>query len=107
MKTLLCILCLVASLSAQDRLRVSTRRNHSVTLQWNASTTTGVSYRVYRTQTQNVYSGPLVTGISGTSYIDTSVRGGLHYWYIVRAFDPKTNQESTASNEVQALIPTR
>lgn len=101
---LICITCLVATVFAQDHLKAAIRQ-HTVSLAWTASTSAGVTYNVYRTQMQRFYKRPLATGVQATAYDDNSVRSGQTYWYIVKAYDPKTKNESVASNETQAVIP--
>lgn len=79
---------------------------HTVSLNWAASTTSGVTYNVYRATSSGGYnySSPLATGISGTSYSDCSVALGQAYYYVVRAVDGSGNQ-SANSAETTATIP--
>lgn len=80
---------------------------HSVTLTWVASTSSGVvGYNVYRAATDG---GPY-TKINGSiveplTYVDTSVSGGQTYYYVVTAVDGSAN-ESAYSMQVSATIPT-
>ena len=76
---------------------------HKVTLTWAASTTTGVTYNVYR---GTVSGGPyalLASGVTTTSYTDTSVQSGTTYYYVTSAVD--SSGQSPYSNEVQVVIP--
>jgi len=76
---------------------------HSVTLNWSPSTTTGVTYNVYR---GTVSGGPyslLSSGLTSTSYVDTTVQSGSTYYYVTTAVD--SAGESPYSNVVQAVIP--
>jgi len=76
---------------------------HQVVLSWTASTTSGVTYNVWRgttTGTETKYQ----SGISGVTYTDTAVNSGSVYYYYVTAQLGTT--ESSGSNEVNATIPT-
>ena len=66
-----------------------------VDLAWSGS---AVGYNVYRSRAAG---GPyqLVGSTTGTTFSDTSVEGGVLYYYVVRAVD---GCESDASNEVSA-----
>ncbi len=73
-----------------------------VNLKWTASTSAGVvSTAIYRSTT----SGGTYTYISGVSsgntYADTSVRGGVTYYYRVKAVNDN-GQESAYSNQASA-----
>jgi HYDIN/CFA65/VesB family protein/centrosomal CEP192-like protein/ASPM-SPD-2-Hydin domain-containing protein len=79
---------------------------HSVTLAWNASTSTVVGYNVYRgTQSGGPYSVISSGPDSSTSYTDNVVQAGQTYYYVVTAVDGSGN-ESVNSNQAQAVIPT-
>jgi hypothetical protein len=78
---------------------------HVVTLQWAASTSTGVTgYNVYRS---TVSGGPytkLTASPDGvTSYSDSSVAAGTEYYYVVTALS--SGSESAYSNQVTVTIP--
>ncbi len=79
---------------------------HSVDLSWNASTSQNViGYNVYRSE---VSGGPYnkfnPTLDPDLTYTDNFVSSGNTYYYVATAVD-SNNQESTYSNEVQAIIP--
>ena len=79
---------------------------HSVTLSWNASTSSNVvGYNVYR---GSISGGPYTKINSAlnpsTSDTDTTVQSGQTYYYVVTAVDSAAN-ESSYSNQVQATIP--
>jgi Abnormal spindle-like microcephaly-assoc'd, ASPM-SPD-2-Hydin len=80
--------------------------SHSVSLTWNASTSTVVGYNVYR---GSVSGGPYTlltsTPNGSLSYTDTTVVGGQTYFYVVTAVDASGN-ESVVSNEASVVIPT-
>lgn len=79
---------------------------HSVDLSWNAGLSQDViGYNVYR---GNVSGGPY-TKINPTldpdlNYADAFVFSGNTYYYVATAVN-SNNEESTYSNEVQAVIP--
>ncbi len=77
---------------------------HTVNLSWNASTTSGVSYNVYR---GTVSGGPYVKLNSapqpGTTYADATVQSGSTYYYVTTAVS--NGSESSYSNEVSVAVP--
>jgi Abnormal spindle-like microcephaly-assoc'd, ASPM-SPD-2-Hydin len=79
---------------------------HSVSLTWNASTSSNVvGYNVYR----GTVSGGPYTRINSsletsTSDTDNTVQGGQTYYYVVTAVD-STGAESVYSNQTTAVIP--
>jgi predicted phage tail protein len=77
---------------------------HSVSLSWAASTTSNVTYNVYRATTSGGYSStPIASAITGTTYTDTTVQAGTTYFYVTKAVDSSGNL-SAASNEAQAPV---
>ena len=79
---------------------------HSVTLSWAASSSTGVmGYNVYRS---TVSGGPYARLTSGPdaslSYTDGAVSAGQSYFYVVTAVE-SNGTESTYSNQAMAVIP--
>jgi fibronectin type 3 domain-containing protein len=82
-----------------------TQSAHSVTLNWDASTSDVVGYNVYRGASSD---GPW-TDLSGSagaglSYTDSSVQAGQLYFYAVTAIG-SDYIESLLSNTVSAVIP--
>lgn len=78
---------------------------HTVSLSWTASTTSAVTYNVYRATTSGGYTTPLNSApISSTSFSDCTVTDGQTYYYVIRAVDGSGNQ-SVNSGEVAAAIP--
>jgi fibronectin type 3 domain-containing protein len=76
---------------------------HSVTLNWSASSTAGVTYDVYR---GTISGGPyslLSSNLTSTTYKDANVQSGSTYYYVVTAVD--SAGQSPYSNMVQAAIP--
>jgi fibronectin type 3 domain-containing protein len=79
---------------------------HDVTLNWNASISTGViGYNVYR---RNASGGPYAkvnsSVVTVTTYNDNAVQPGQTYFYVVTSIN-LSDVESSYSNEVMAPIP--
>src|SRR6266700_4847119 len=87
-------------------LRLETlRRKHTVTLTWKASTSKVAGYDVYRSATRGGdYERINNSLVQELTYTDTSVDGGVTYYYVVRAVDDRGNR-SANSNETFARIP--
>ena len=78
---------------------------HSVSLTWNASTSTVAGYNIYR----STVSGSGYTKINSSlvttlTYTDSTVLSGTTYFYVTTAVD-SAGTESTYSNQVSAAIP--
>ena len=93
-----------ASLPGGSCVMVSGTVSHSVTLNWVSSTTPSVTYNVYRSTASGVYSSPLASSISSTTYTDSTVQSGQTYYYVVTAVN--SGGASGRSNESPAVIPT-
>ena len=79
---------------------------HSVDVNWTASTSTVAGYNVYRgTVSGGPYSKINSTLIAGLTYTDSTVSSGATYYYVVTAV-AADGTESSFSNQVQAIIPT-
>ena len=78
---------------------------HSVSLSWSDGDSTVTGYNAY---VASVSGGPYLkltsAPIAGTSYVDSSVQAGQTYYFVVTALD-STNQESTYSSEIAAIVP--
>jgi hypothetical protein len=78
---------------------------HSVSLSWTDGDTGVIGYNTY---VASVSGGPYLkltsTPTAGTSYVDSSVQSGRTYYYVITALD-STNQESTYSSEIAAIVP--
>ena len=80
---------------------------HTVQLNWNASTSAVVGYRVYRCESSGTWYTPLTgEAFDGLTYADTSVASGATYYYVVTAIDA-AGDESAHSNQVKAVVPAR
>jgi len=77
----------------------ATPGNAQISLNWTGSGG-ATSYKAYRSLTSSVYTTPLATGITSTSYTDSSVSNGTTYYYVVSAVN--SFGESLKSNEVSA-----
>lgn len=78
---------------------------HSVSLSWNASTSTVSGYNVYRSTVSGTgYTLINSSLVSALAYTDTTAVNGTTYYYVTTAVDSSGNQ-STYSNEVSAVIP--
>jgi hypothetical protein len=77
---------------------------HSVALNWNASTSQVVGYRVYRGETAGGSYTALTSSLSALTYTDSTVSAGTTYYYVVTAVD-SSGVESSYSNQVTAVIP--
>jgi hypothetical protein len=79
---------------------------HTVSLSWNASTSSVSGYNVYRA---NVSGGPYTkidaSPDPATNYADSTVQSGQTYYYVTTAVD-SVGVESAYSNQVTAQIPT-
>lgn len=76
-----------------------------VNLNWGASTTSGVTYSVYRGTTsggENLTS-PIASGLTGLTYQDNSVAVNTSYYYVTTAM--LGGISSTASPEACAQTP--
>jgi hypothetical protein len=78
---------------------------HTVGLNWGASSSSVAGYNVYRsTVSGSSYAKVNSALLAGVSYSDGSVQSGQTYYYVATAVDGSGN-ESVYSNEVSAIIP--
>jgi fibronectin type 3 domain-containing protein len=79
---------------------------HVVTLSWQASTTSNVTYNVYfGTISGGPYTRVNSSPITGLTYQDLGAIAGNTYYYVATAVDSSGN-ESVYSNEIKVTIPT-
>jgi hypothetical protein len=80
---------------------------HGATLNWVASTSSGViGYNIYRSTTSGgPYTKVNSTPTSGTHYTDSGVQAGQTYYYVTTSVDLRSN-ESEYSEQVEVTIPT-
>lgn len=83
----------------------ATTVQHSVTLNWSASTSSVSGYNVYRsTVSGQSYVKVNTSLVTGVNYTDSTVKSGTTYFYVTTAVDSSGN-ESVHSNEVPAVVP--
>jgi len=91
--------------SAAATLTVNAAVQHSVALNWDASTSTVVGYNVYRgTASGGPYTQINPSLLAVLNYTDSTVQGSTTYYYVTTAVDSGGN-ESLHSNEAPAAIP--
>jgi hypothetical protein len=86
-------------------LAANTPGKHTVALSWTASTTSGVTYNLYRGTAAGVCNGtptPYATGITGTSYLDSTPLPGTSF-YNVSAVG--LTGESGCDGEISVNVP--
>lgn len=99
-----CLLLLLCGMSTNAS--ANTPGQHSVSLNWQDSDGTIVSYNVYRGTAPGVCSGtptPYATSAS-KSYVDSSVTAGTQYTYAVSGVNA-AGGESACSAEAQVAVP--
>ena len=95
----------VAGSATTSATATSSASSHSVTLDWNSSTSSVVGYHVYRGGSSGgPYSRIDGSVVNSLSYKDASVQSGGRYFYVVTAL-ASDGVESPFSNEVAADIP--
>jgi multidrug efflux pump subunit AcrA (membrane-fusion protein) len=84
----------------------TTQTSRAVGLNWNASSSSGISgYRVYRgTAAGGPYSRITSSTLPALSYEDTNVTAGRSYYYVVTAVT-MNGTESLFSREAKAIVP--
>jgi hypothetical protein len=77
-----------------------------ITLSWQANKEADLShYNIYRSTTSGTGYDSIAAGITGLTYQDTTVEGGIWYYYLLTAVDTSGNQ-SSYSNEVRMIAIT-
>jgi fibronectin type 3 domain-containing protein len=72
---------------------------NKITISW-AGDPGAVTYNVYRTTTPGGEgTTPTWSGITGTSYVDTTAIPGVTYYYVVTAVDPESASPTDAAGE--------
>jgi hypothetical protein len=78
---------------------------HSVSLNWDPSSSTVSGYNIYRgIQSGGPYTKLNSALLSTTSYSDSTVQSGTTYYYVATAVD-SSNIESSYSNQATAAVP--
>jgi Abnormal spindle-like microcephaly-assoc'd, ASPM-SPD-2-Hydin len=84
---------------------VAPQVNHTVALNWGASSSSVAGYNVYRSSVSgSSYAKVNSSPIGGVSYTDSSVQSGQTYYYVATSVDAN-GIESVYSNEVPAIVP--
>jgi Abnormal spindle-like microcephaly-assoc'd, ASPM-SPD-2-Hydin len=79
--------------------------SYTVSLSWDASTSSVAGYNVYRGSNSGGPYTKLNSGLdSGTTYTDTTVAASNTYYYVTTAVN-SGGQESAHSNQVEVVIP--
>lgn len=86
--------------AAPTTLVATSTDNGTASLTWTAAAG-ATNYRIFRSTTSGSYGAALATGVTGTSYTDTTVSDGTTYYYVVRSFNgtesPNSNESSVQS----------
>lgn len=93
--------------NAPTHLTATAVSPNQVNLAWTAATSTAVTYSVFRTQEPGIRptgADQLASGLTSTSYSDTSANPSTTYYYAVEAFDD--GGTSAASNYASVTTPT-
>lgn len=92
--------------SPSSSLSATGVNHHSVTLNWTASTSSGVSgYNVYSSSTSGgPYTKLNSALVTGATYTDNTVLAGDTYYYVTTAVD-SSGTESSYSNQATAAVP--
>jgi len=98
-------LAVAGSASTSSTSTPATTASHSVTLDWTDHNASAQGFYVYRSE---MSGGPFnrinQSKLAATTYKDTQVVGGAHYFYVVTAVG-ESGPESAYSNEVSVAIP--
>jgi hypothetical protein len=79
--------------------------NHTVALNWGASSSAVSGYNIYRSSVSgSSYAKVNSSLVGGLGFTDSNVQTGQTYYYVATAVDASGN-ESVYSNEVPAIVP--
>jgi Abnormal spindle-like microcephaly-assoc'd, ASPM-SPD-2-Hydin/HYDIN/CFA65/VesB-like, Ig-like domain/Cep192 domain 4 len=94
-----------ASAVALSGTGVAPQVNHTVALNWGASTSSVAGYNIYRSSVSgSSYAKVNSSLVGGVSFTDSNVQTGQTYYYVATSVDANGN-ESVYSNEVPAVVP--
>ncbi len=86
-------------------VNVAYATTHTVVLTWTASTTSGVTYNVYRSLTAgSCKTTTVATGLTATTFTDAAVINGTTYFYSIDAQN-SGGKSACTSPDVQVQIP--
>ena len=98
-------LAVAGSASTSSTSTPTSTASHSVTLNWTDHSASAKGYHVYRSEMSGGPFNRINQGeLDATTYKDTQVVGGAHYFYVVTAVG-EDGPESAYSNEVSVEIP--
>jgi hypothetical protein len=98
-------LAVTGSASTSSTSTPTTTASHSVTLDWTDHDVSAKGYHVYRSEISGGPFNRINQGkLEATTYQDSEVVGGAHYFYVVTAVG-EGGPESAYSNEVSVEIP--
>jgi hypothetical protein len=84
---------------------VAPQVNHTIALNWGASSSSVAGYNVYRSSVSGgSYAKVNSSLVGGYSFTDSNVQAGQTYYYVATSVDASGN-ESVYSNEVPAIVP--
>jgi hypothetical protein len=84
---------------------VAPQVNHTVALNWGASTSSVAGYNIYRSSVSGSSYAKINTAlVGGVSFTDSNVQTGQTYFYVATSVDADGN-ESVYSNEEPAVVP--
>jgi fibronectin type 3 domain-containing protein len=84
---------------------VAPQVNHTVALNWGASTSSVAGYNIYRSSVSgSSYAKINSSLVGGVSFTDSNVQTGQTYFYVATSVDADGN-ESVYSNEEPAVVP--
>jgi chitinase len=83
---------------------VGVTQQYSVSLSWNASTSSVVGYNIYRGATPGAYSKINTAVDPNTTYTDSTVTAGATYYYAATSVNT-SGVESSYSTPIQVTIP--
>jgi hypothetical protein len=84
---------------------VAPQINHTVALNWGASSSSVAGYNLYRSSVSgSSYAKVNSALLAGVSFTDSNVQSGQTYYYVATSVDSSGN-ESVYSNEVPAVVP--
>jgi hypothetical protein len=84
---------------------VAPQVNHTVALNWGASSASVAGYNIYRSSVSgSSYAKVNSSLVGGVNFTDSNVQSGQTYYYVATAVDSSGN-ESVYSNEVPATVP--
>ena len=108
-KRFLNLVLLLATISLWAQTTVTVTGGYQATsgvqLTWTASVTPSVTYKVYRSESQNGSYTNIASGVAATLYNDRHVQRRHSYWYELSAVDASNNESALTTAVGPAVIP--